>query len=60
MKATKSEILNIVWDEYDRLLLLKNKYEGTPNGYKYAHQFMAIRNLTNRIKEKSIIKSTKK
>ena len=51
MKATKDEIVKAIWDEYDRLLFLKNKYEGTPNGYAYAHKFMAIRDLTNKIKK---------
>ena len=50
MKATKKQILMALTEEYERLLTLKNKYEGTPNGYKYAHKFMAIRDLNNKIK----------
>ena len=49
---TREDVIKMVEDEFHRLRDLKDKYENTPNGYKYWHKMASVRDLMNSIKRK--------
>lgn len=45
-------IIEIVKQEYERLRELKDKYEGTPSGTKWAYRCQAVRDVLKLINER--------
>lgn len=49
---TREDVIKMIEDEFNRLRDLKDKYENTPNGYKYWHKMASVRDLMNSVKRK--------
>ena len=51
---TQTEILELIYKERDRLVALRNKYEGKQMGFKLSHQLIGVKGVLKTIEDAAI------